>query len=194
MDSQEKPPLTFVYYLALAYLAATLLTSGLGHTLGLGRFRDLMKEHTIVPAGLAMTIAFVIAAFELVAGSLLLTLLVKETATVSASILFGMCGIAGGAFASYINRLLHNPDRMTSCGCSPLEGPLTSVSLVPAFALILTSCFGLLATGLGFGGPVDGTYGVIGISVALPLAWGVTLALIIILLPASMPRAEINER
>jgi hypothetical protein len=186
--------MTFVYYLSLGYVAATLMISGTGHVLGVAHFRDLMRAHSIIPARLATTTAVLVTAFELAAGSAVLAVLLNGEMAVWAPLLLAVCAAAGGAFAFYIRGLLRRPEGITSCGCSPFAGPLTPASMVPALALLLISLLGLVAAGLGYSSPLGATYGLLGISVALPLAWGVTLALIIILLPASMPRPATNER
>jgi hypothetical protein len=186
--------MTFVYYLSLGYVAATLMTSGFGHVLGVAHFRDLVRAHSIIPAGLVTATALLVMAFELVAGGSSLAVLLKAEIAARASLLFAVCAAAGVAFAFYIRRLLRRPEGVTSCGCSPLAGPLTPVSIVPAFALLLMSVLGMVAASLGYGRPLGVAYGLLGISVALPLVWGVTLALIIIMLPASMPRPAINGR
>jgi hypothetical protein len=186
--------MTFIYYLSLGYVAATLMTSGLGHALGIAHFRDLVRAHSIIPAGLVTATALLVIAFELVAGGSSLAVLLKEEVAAGASLLFAVCAAAGVAFAFYIRRLLHRPEGITSCGCSLLASPLTPVSIVPALALLLMSMLGMVAAGLGYGRPLGVAYGQMGISIALPLVWGVTLALIIIMLPASMPRPAIYGR
>jgi uncharacterized membrane protein len=186
--------MTFVYYLALGYIAAALLTGGVGHLLGFARFRDLVREHAMIPDSLVTTTTMLVVAFELLAGSAALAALLNEEMTARATLLFAMCAVAGGAFAYYIRRLLLSPLEITSCGCSLLAGPLTPVAIVPALMLLVVSGLGLVATVLGFGRPLGVAYGLAGVSLALPLLWGVTLALIIILLPASMPRPAAGGR
>lgn len=186
--------MTFFYYLSLGYVATTLLTSGLGHALWIGNFRDLVRSHSIIPAGLVTATAFLVVAFELVAGGSSLAVLLKEEVAALASLLFAVCAAAGVAFAFYIRRLLRRPEGIASCGCSLFASPLTPVSIVPALTLLLISILGMAAAGLGYGRPLGVAYGLMGISLALPLVWGITLALIIIMLPASMPRPAIHGR
>ncbi|HEX8071329.1 MAG TPA: MauE/DoxX family redox-associated membrane protein [Pyrinomonadaceae bacterium] len=186
--------MTFIYYLSLGYVAATLLTSGIGHALGAARFRDLVRAHDIIPRDLVPATTLLVIAFELIAGAGALAVLLKAELVARAALLFAGCAVAGGAFACYIRRLLRRPGRVSSCGCSPLAGPLTPVAVVPACALLLLSALGLVAAGLGYGRALGVAYGLLGGAVALPLAWGVTLALLIIMLPASMPRPALNGR
>jgi hypothetical protein len=186
--------MTFAYYLSLGYVAATLLTSGLGHVLGVAHFRDLVRAHNIVPAGLVTATTLLVIAFELGVGASLPAVLLREEIAAWASLLFAVCAAAGVAFAFYIRRLLRRPEGITSCGCSLLASPLTPLSIVPALALLFMSLLGMVAASLGYGRPLGVAYGLMGSAVALPLVWGVTLALIIIMLPASMPRPAINGR
>jgi uncharacterized membrane protein len=186
--------MTFLYYLSLGYVAATLMISGIGHVLGFAHFRDLIRAHSIIPTRMATATAVLVIGFELVGAVTSLAVLLNEEIAVRALPLFAVCAIAGGAFAFYIRRLLGRPEGITSCGCSPFAGPLTPASIVPGLTLLLMSLLGLMASGLGYSGALGVTYGLLGISIALPLAWGVTLAVIVILLPASMPRPATNRR
>ena len=186
--------MTFFYYLSLGYVAATLMISGIGHVLGFAHFRDLIRAHSIIPTRLAVATAVLVIGFELVGAVTSLAVLLNEENAVRASLLFAVCAAAGGAFAFYIRRLLRRPEGISSCGCSPFAGPLTPASMVPALALLLMSLLGLVAVGLGYNSPLGVTYGLQGISVALPLVWGLTLAVIIILLPASMPQPATHGR
>jgi hypothetical protein len=154
-----------------------------------------VREHSIIPARLATTTAVLVVAFELAAGSSALAALLSGEIMARAVLLFAVCAAAGGAFAFYVRRLLLSPEgSITSCGCSLFAGPLTPVAIVPAIALLLMSGLGLAAAALGFARSLGVTYGLTGVSVTLPLLWGVTLALLIILLPASMPRPAAGGR
>ena len=182
--------MTFVYYLSLSFIAATLLTSGSGHVFGFARFRAVVQSHNLVPPGFTTLVAVIISVFELVAGSASLVGLFSKEATPLTTLLFALCAVAGCAFVWYIRRLLRNPDGIASCGCSPLTSPLTPASLVPAIALLMVSATGLATASLGFDHALHLSYERVGIAVALPLIWGVTLATITMLLPASVPRAD----
>ncbi len=186
--------MTFAYYLSLSFIAATLLASGSGHLFGFASFRAVVQSHNVVPPGFTTLVAIVISVFELVAGSASLVVLLSNEATPLAALLFVLCAIAGGAFVWYLRRLLRNPPGIASCGCSPLTSPLTPASLVPATALLVVSAAGLATAGLGFDHPLHLSYERLGIAVALPLVWGLTLAIITMLLPASVPRLVADGR
>ncbi|MGH3961968.1 MAG: hypothetical protein ACRDRY_01750, partial [Pseudonocardiaceae bacterium] len=62
-------------------------------------------------------------------------------------------------------------------GCTPLPAPLAPASLLPAGMLAVVAILALGAIAAGPRGP--GT--------AFPLLWGVTLALLVVLVPASVP-------
>jgi hypothetical protein len=180
--------MTFVYYLSLSFIAATLLASGSGHLFGFSGFRAVMQSHNVVRPGFTTLVAIVISVFELVAGSASLVALLSNGTTPLTALLFVLCAIAGCAFVWYIRQLLRNPTGIASCGCSPLTSPLTPASLVPATALLVVSAAGLATTSFGFDLPLHLSYERLSIAVALPLVWGVTLAMITMLLPASVPR------
>jgi hypothetical protein len=171
----------FAYYLALSYIATSLLASGVHHGTRLARFSSIVRSHRMIPAGLATPLAILVTVFELAAGGAALAVLWKET-SVPAPLLFSICILIGLAFALYVRQLLRSPKGITSCGCSAFASPLTIASIVPALALMLVSLIGLATTAFGFASPLHPYF-----LVVLPLAWGATLALIINLLPASMP-------
>lgn len=182
--------MTFVYYLALSYLAASLVPVGVYHGARLGNFSRIVQSHRIVPAVIAVPLAILVAAFELVAGATALAALFNEEAAKAAGLLFSICAAVGLALALYVYRLLRHPEGITSCGCSAFASPLTIASVVPALTLLLVSLLGLATTALGLGSNLNEKPD---IALALPMVWGGTLALIINLLPASMPRTSSVE-
>ena len=177
--------MTFLYYLALSYLAASLVPIGVYHGARLGNFSLIVQSHRIVPAVVAVPLAILVAVFELAAGATALAALFNEEAAKVTGLLFSICAAVGLAFTLYVYRLLRHPEGITSCGCSSFASPLTIASVVPALALLLVSLLGLVPAVSGFGSTLnDGS----DIALALPLCWGATLALIVNLLPASMSR------
>ena len=177
--------MTFVYYLALSYLASSLVPTGVYHGARLGNFSRIVQSHRIVPAVMAVPLAILVAVFELAAGAMALFALFNEEAAKVTGLLFGICAAVGLALAIYVYRLLRHPEGITSCGCSAFASPLTIASVVPALALLLVSLSGLATTALGFGSNLSAESD---IALVLPVVWGGALALIINLLPASMPR------
>lgn len=173
--------MTFIYYLALAYLAAALIGGGIHHAARLTSFGDIVRSHRIIPARVAMPLTVVVTVFELAAGSVALVVLFREEIAPRASLLFSICTAIGLVFALYVRQLLRSPAGISSCGCSSFASPLTTASIVPALALVLVSLSGLVTTALGFRNTLNS-----GFVVVLPLVWGVTLATIINLVPASM--------
>jgi hypothetical protein len=177
-----------VLVLALSYLGATMAASGAAHLVRFGRFRGHVRAHAIVPARLQTPAAVVVALLEGGVGlAAVASLFAAEVVTRSALLALGV--LAGTAFLFYLRRLLWVRGMRGSCGCSPLDGPLTPVSLLPAAAVVVASLLGLVATLAGS----DAT------AVRDPLCllmagWGVTLALLVILLPATMPpvQAEVS--
>jgi uncharacterized membrane protein len=186
--------MTFVYYLSLSFVAAMLLASGIGHLLGWGRFGALVRSHRVVPASLTTAVALLVGVFELASAGIALAALSSSAASTLAVPLFVVCAAAGCVFVWYVRQLLRNPAGIASCGCSPLPGPLTPASLVPASGLLLVSTAGLAATSLVSRQPLSIAYQSLGIATALPVAWGVTLAALVMLFPASMPRLAADRR
>lgn len=186
--------MSFLYYLSLSYVATTLLVSGVGHVYGFSSFRDLLRSHNIVPAALATLLSVVVAAVEIVVGIALPAIWLTQQGEAFISTLFVVCAVAGGVFMLYIRRLLQQPEGIESCGCSPFSGPLTSASIIPAAGLLLMSACGLIAAALGVKPAFATAYAEVGITLALPIVWGSTLALLVILLPASMPQPLTTQR
>jgi len=178
--------MTFTYYAALSYLAASLMASGVHHVTSLASFGGIVRSHRLMPSHLAMPLAILVTVFELVAAGTALVILFIGEIGAQAPLLFSICAVLGLAFALYVQKLLRHPEGITSCGCSSFAGPLTVASIIPALALMLVSLLGLAATAWSF----ENTFN-LNFSVVLPLLWGATLALIINLLPASMPRPAI---
>jgi hypothetical protein len=186
--------MTFVYYLSLSFVAAMLLASGIGHLLGLDRFGALVRSHRVVPASLAIVVALLVCMFELAAAGIALAVLWSSAVSILAAPLFVVCAAAGCMFVWYVRRLLRDPAGIVSCGCSPVPGPFTPASLVPAAGLLLVSAAGLAAAYLVTRQPLSVAYQSFGIATALPIAWGVTLAALAMLFPASMPRLAVDRR
>jgi hypothetical protein len=184
--------ISFLASFAFAYLAAALLASGAGHLLGFIGFRDLVRAHTIVPQRLATPVALCVLSFELVAGTIALLLAVRRGNDVGLAFLLCAATTAAGlGFVLYVRRLLQSPTAV-ACGCSPLTGPTTPASLIPGAALLVISAIAVVVVALapaqGAAGEVDGLVGV------LPQLWGVTLAGIVMLVPASMPAPAVTDR
>lgn len=171
----------FIYYVALSYIATSLLASGVHHGTRSARFSSIVRSHRMIPARFATPLAILVTVFELVAGGAAVAVMWKET-TVPAPLIFLICILTGFAFALYVRQLLRHPQGITSCGCSAFASPLTIASIVPALALTVVSLIGLASTAFG-SGDLKPEFLVI-----LPVVWGVTLAVIINLVPASMPR------
>ncbi|MGH2941847.1 MAG: MauE/DoxX family redox-associated membrane protein [Solirubrobacteraceae bacterium] len=166
-----------------AYLAATLLASAAGHLAALARFRDLVRSHAILPPRLVMPGVLGVLGFELVGGvAALLFAVERRPPTAPVVVLCAASAVAGLAFVLYVRRLLRTV-AAAPCGCSPLSGPTTSASLVLGAALALVSVVALAATvaQAASGGEVEG------IALVLAPAWGVTMAALTMLVPASMP-------
>jgi Methylamine utilisation protein MauE len=192
--AQEELALTaFAYGLSFAFLAAIFLGSGAGHALRFGRFRALIRGHGIVPGFWSGAVARAITAFELgIGGAFLWMLFLPAFNPPEATALAAGSGGAGLAFLLYLRRLLQQPVRTLSCGCSLLAGPLTGASVVPSASLLLVSVVGLVAVHLGglaaFRMPTEWLVRF------LPACWGATLAFLVLVLPAVVaPRTAIER-
>jgi hypothetical protein len=196
------PVIAFAHVFALAYVAATLLTSGVGHLVAPRRFARVLHAHGLLPPRAASGVAAVVPVLELAAGALALTAILRRDdpqVSVLALLAHGAGAMAGVAFLLYVRRLLRATDgvaspRVASCGCTPLDAPLTSMSAAPAAGLLTACAVGLVATLVGSGAP-GGDLSLPAAARALPLAWGVTLAALALGLPAVMPNPalEVHE-
>jgi hypothetical protein len=175
--------LAFFLYFGLAYVAATLLATGLSHVIRFSAFGALVRAHGIVPRKGALPVAGGVTVYELAAGGLAAGALVTSPWPSFAGPVFGSCALAGCAFWLYVRRLLNRPVRIASCGCLPVSSALTPASLTPSASLVIVSLAGLAATGLGSADPVP-----LGVAV-LPALGGVTLAGLLVLFVTVVPAA-----
>lgn len=182
--------ITFLSSFALGYVAATLLVSGAGHVVRPARFRALLVGHAVLPARLALPVALLTPLAELALGGSALVLVLDNGAAGRALVLAGTVVLAL-AFARYLSRYLaryragaaQDGAAGLECGCTPLSAPLTPASALPAAALALVALTGLVAALLLDRFPATA----VGAPYAVPVLWGVTVAAIVMLLPATMP-------
>ena len=167
-----------ILFLAAGYVSVLLAAAGAGHALRLGAFRETLRRHAIVPEPLAGLAAAAGAMAETILGAGLLAaaLTANQTATLG---LFAGCGLLAAAFAGYLALLLRR-GAGSSCGCLPVAAPLTEMSLLPAAGIVGFSALGALAA---LADPVANAP-----AAALGFTWGAVLALLAVLLAASMPR------
>jgi hypothetical protein len=176
---------TFAFRTSFAFLGAVLLSTGIGHAVGLARFAALVRAHGIVPAPWSLPVAAAVAALEIGLGGAIAFAVFGPAAHLAPWALALGSAACGVAFLGYLRRLLRQPDRAQSCGCSPLASPLTGVSLVPAVALLTVSAVGLGAGMLQGTSPEPLAGG--GVLRLLSIGWGATLALLVLVLPAVVP-------
>lgn len=165
----------FVTALALGYLAAALLPGGVVHLARFGAFRAVVRAHGVVPNRAAAAVALLVAVTETGLGAAAVVAAVRSSLP---PILFAAAAVLGVGFVLYLRALLRRPDTGAGCGCTPLPAPLAPASLLPAGMLAVVAILALGAIAAGPSGP--GT--------AFPLLWGVTLALLVVLVPASVPK------
>lgn len=182
--------IAFLFLFSVAYVAATFLASGIGH---LARFGDLMRslrEHAILPVRAVAPAAGLLTVFELAAAVLATRAVLRGGAGVMDVMVLAACALAGTGFVLYLRRLL-GTSRSADCACLPLRAPLTPLSLAPGSGIALVAMVGL-ACGLVLAQPAAVLQQLAPLSRLLPPAWGVTLAGLVMMLPASLPwpRAE----
>lgn len=174
--------LSFVHLGGLAFVAATLLATGGAHAAGLPGFARLLRQHDLLPGALAAPLAVVVAGGELAIGLAALAALFGADSRLGTAA-FAASLVVGGVFLVYLRRL-RRAGHTGSCGCSPLASPLTPASFAPAAFLAVTGALGLLArwaaTAASLPLPPRAWSG-------LAIAWGVSLAGLVLLLPASAP-------
>lgn len=171
--------LSFVHLGGLAFVAASLLATGGAHLTGLPGFARLLRQHDLVPGVLAAPLAVVVTGAELATGLAALAALSGCDPRLGTGA-FAASLAAGGVFLVYLRRL-RRAGHTGSCGCSPLASPLTPASFAPAAFLAATGAFGLLARWAA------STSLSLQVWSGLAIAWGVTLAGLVLLLPASAP-------
>jgi hypothetical protein len=177
----------------LAYLATTLLASAVSHAVRFGSFRDLIRDHAILPSRGESPAALLTLLAEAAAGAAAIVLLLRQPDAAATLLLFAATGALGVGFLIYIRRLLRQPHSTSGCGCTPLSSPLTQASQLPSAALVVVSAAGLAAALLSAWKPLAVVEGGGSLS-ALPPLWGVTVAVLVMLAPASMPSATIDSR
>jgi len=165
----------FVTALALGYLAAALLLSGVAHLAWLGAFRAVVSAHAVVPDRAVVPVALLVAVTETGLGAVAAVTAVRGGAP---PVLFAAAAVLGVGFVLYLRALLRRPDTGVGCGCTPLPAPLTPASLLPGGMLAGIAILALAATAAGPSG--SGT--------VFPLLWGATFALLVVLVPASVPQ------
>lgn len=189
----------FVYGLSFTFLSAMLLISGAGHATRFDRFRGALRDHGIVPHAHSGLIAAVVTGVELLTGAVMASVLVwpaiAPPAYVAAAALsyVAVSTALGVAFLLYLRRLLGQPPRALSCGCSFLSGQLTPASLAPAGSLLIASLLASASTLVSGQAPFFRTGEAA--SAVLSIGWGATLAVLVLVIPAAVaPRVEWEGR
>jgi hypothetical protein len=180
----------FVYGLSFTFLSAMLLISGVGHATRFARFRSTLRDHGIVPHAHSGLIAALVTGVELLTGAVVASVLVSPA---TAPPYVAVSAALGVAFLVYLRRLLGQPPRALSCGCSFLSGQLTPASLAPAASLLIVSLLAF-ATTLVAGQAAFFRTGEAA-SAVLSIGWGATLAVLVLVVPAAVaPRLEWEGR
>jgi hypothetical protein len=173
----------FFYGLSLAFVAAMFLASGIGHALLFARFRGDLRDHGLMPRRVATLVAAIVTAVELVLGAVFAGMLVSPSAVSWRVAATSAAALLAAAFVLYLRRLLRQPPRVLSCGCSFLSGQLTPVSVVPAASLMFMSLIGMATTmwrgEAAFAQLAATSFGI------LAAGWGATLAMLVLVLPAA---------
>ena len=173
--------LGFVTLCGLALVAALVAVTGGAHLLAPAAFGRLLRHHRLLPGALAAPAALAVTAGELaLAGAAAAALAGGDRRL--AAVAFAAALALGLGFSAYLRRLSRS-GHTGSCGCTPLDSPLTPASFAPAAALAVTGALGLAATSAVAGAvpPAGEGWG------ALAVAWGLLLAGLVLLLPASAP-------
>lgn len=166
---------------SLSFIAATLLVSGLGHTLRPANFGRVIGSHGVFPRWLTAWAAIAVCFFELSVGAAAALSLRPSASFAERATALAAAAGAGIGFWVYLRHLLSHPGSATTCGCSPLSAPLTAASLAPSIGLVVVSVLGFAGTAAA--GLSTHTSG---LDKALPCLWGVTLAGLTLLYPAAV--------
>lgn len=171
---------------ACGYVGATFLLSGGYHAIALGKFRKHLRRHQIVPRSLRAAVAVAVTVFELVMGCAAVMIGFQGSSTMTRTAVFGLSAAAGFLFLLYLRSLLRR-GAGGDCGCLPLNSPLTPVSLFPAAAILGVSVLGAASTVAGSGSVVRDS-----VLLLFPAGWGITLACLAPLFPATMPPLRVQ--
>jgi hypothetical protein len=184
MVTAEGPLIAFWPSMALAYLVAALLASGINHVVRFGSFRDVVRGHGLIPLRFTPLVALLTVVAEIGLGSAALIVMPQRPSGAAVVVLAGAAAL-GLAFVGYMRRLLRAPGPATSCGCTPFSGPLTRATLLPGAMLALVSTVGGTATWVATSAADPAVAGPLR---ALAALWGVSLAVTVMLVPASIPQ------
>lgn len=179
--------LTFLGCLSMAYIAATLGLTGLYHLARHRTFRDVLRQHGLLPSPFIVPVAIVIAVAELLlSAGALVGMTARTSDPSSAYIASGVAVLLGLVFIVYILLLLSSPARNLACGCSPFAGETSRLSLIPGAGLALAAALGL--TGMAAGGTASLRYatGEFGGLALLAAGYGVMLAILVMFAPEAL--------
>ena len=171
----------FVERCGLVLVATLLATTGGFHLLHLRRVAGVLDDHGIVRRARPGVAAFVLTMSELAIAAIALVALTTGEWRIAA-VASSTALAAGLGFVMYLHRLLQ-AGHSGSCGCTPLDAALTPASFAPAVALAAAGALGLSASLVGGSDPVSGAAWT-----ALPVAWGLALTGLVVLLPATAPQ------
>lgn len=169
----------FLTWFVPAFLAGIWLTAGVGHVVAWSRFRRTIVAHRLIAPIWAPLVATAVPILELILGGLAARTVLRGEA-LPASVCLGSAGLAL-LFGLYLNGLLHRgPVPGVSCGCSPLAGPVTPWSLLPAWTVLFATLAG------GALGDVDpaAVSSIPAGGHSLAVLWGLTVSGLVLLLPA----------
>lgn len=172
--------LAFIGFGGLAFVAATLLATGVAHLAGLRGFARLLRQHGLLPAAVAAPVGVLVTGTEVTIGLGALVALSSGDPRLGTAAFAAALGI-GGMFVAYLRQLLR-AGHTGSCGCSPMAGPLTPASFAPAISLVAVGAVGLVASWASTTALLPPTAWS-----SLAVAWGLTLTALVLLLPATAP-------
>jgi hypothetical protein len=192
----------FVAAVALGLVAAVLLPGGLLHLARLRTFTGTIRAHGVLAPAVAAPAAVVVALAETGIGAAALLAAVRGQAPLP---LLAAAALLGATLTGYVWVLRRRPDPGVDCGCTPLPAPISAASLLPGGVLaavagtaLVASAVVPVASGVSGGGPGSGggfgppwTFdgpGAVAALWAFGLLWGGTLAVLVVLVPASTPR------
>lgn len=135
----------------------------------------MVRAHGVVPSRAAAPVALLVAVTETALGAAAAIAAMQSSVP---PVLFAAAAVLGVGFILYLRALLRRPDSGVGCGCTPLPAPLGPASLLPGGMLAVIAILALAATAIG-ARAADTTF---------PLLWGATLALLVVLVPASVPQ------
>lgn len=147
MDSSSSlNTLWAVVRFSIGATAAFVLYNGLGKAASIDEFSRVLVAHAIIPAGAAMTIAWLVTALEVAVACAAVFAITEPRRSWWGAALLAALGLLLSAYLLAVG--VWPPPKPTSCGCGWNKAPVESWFLLSARNAALSSVFAIFSVGL----------------------------------------------